>query len=107
MHSISALGCNQPATSSQGGAPKTSWRDTIHAHPYASAMVAIAAGIAVAAGVMWRLHVFQYESTDDAFVDARTVAVCESEGVGVQDARARSGRDSALKKRSFKFSRLI
>jgi membrane fusion protein, multidrug efflux system len=38
-------------------------------------MVAIAAGIAVAAGVMWWLHVFQYESTDDAFVDARTVAV--------------------------------
>jgi membrane fusion protein (multidrug efflux system) len=38
-------------------------------------MVAIAAGIAVAAGVMWWLHVFQYESTDDAFVDARAVAV--------------------------------
>jgi hypothetical protein len=95
MHSISALGCNQPATSSQGGAPKPSSRDTIHAHPYAAAMVAIAAGIAAAA-VMWWLHVFQYESTDDAFVDARTVAVCESEGVGVLDARTRSGKDSTL-----------
>ena len=38
-------------------------------------MVAIAAGIAAAAGVMGWLHVFQYETTDDAFVDARTVAV--------------------------------
>ena len=75
MHSISPLRSNQPATSSQVAAPKTSWRDRIHAHTYAAAMVAIAAGIAAAAGVMGWLHVFQYETTDDAFVDARTVAV--------------------------------
>jgi hypothetical protein len=64
MHSISPVGGNQSATSSQVWAPKTSWRDTIHAHPYAAAMAAIAAGIAAATGVMWWLHVFQYESTD-------------------------------------------
>ena len=75
MHSISPLRSNQPATSSQVAAPKTSWRDRIHAHTYAAAMVAIAAGIAAAAGVMGWLHMFQYETTDDAFVDARTVAV--------------------------------
>jgi membrane fusion protein (multidrug efflux system) len=38
-------------------------------------MVAIAAATAVAAGAMWWRHLLQYESTDDAFVDARTVAV--------------------------------
>jgi membrane fusion protein (multidrug efflux system) len=54
---------------------KTSWRHTIHAHPYAAAMLAIAAVIVVGAGTMWWRHLLQYESTDDAFIDARTVAV--------------------------------
>src|SRR6266446_5077294 len=75
MHSIAPLPGSQQAISSQVGAQKTSWRDMIHAHPYAAAVVAIAAVVAVAAGAVWWRHLFQYESTDDAFVDARTVAV--------------------------------
>jgi len=74
MHSISPLRSNQPATSvtSRGTENLVAGQD--HAHTYAAAMVAIAAGIAAAAGVMGWLHVFQYETTDDAFVDARTVS---------------------------------
>jgi membrane fusion protein (multidrug efflux system) len=75
MHSIAPLPSSQRATSSQVGAQKASWRATIHAHPYAAPAVAIAAVVAVAAGAIWWRHLFQYESTDDAFVDARTVAV--------------------------------
>jgi membrane fusion protein (multidrug efflux system) len=75
MHSLAPSPDNQQAVSSQAGAQEPSRRDTIRAHPYAAAMVAIAAIIAVTAGAMWSLHLLQYESTDDAFVDARTVAV--------------------------------
>lgn len=39
------------------------------------AAVAIAAVIAIVGGAMWWRHVSQYEWTDDAFVDARSVAV--------------------------------
>src|SRR5258705_13214770 len=75
MHSLAPLPGNRQDASSQAGAQKSSWRDTIHAHPYAAAMVAIVAVIVIAAGAMWWRHLIQYESTDDAFVDARTVAV--------------------------------
>src|SRR3981081_2625275 len=75
MHSLAPLPGNRQAAPSQAGTEKTSWRDTVHAHPYAAAMVAIAAIIAIAAAAMWWRHLLQYESTDDAFVDARTVAV--------------------------------
>jgi membrane fusion protein (multidrug efflux system) len=75
MHSIAPLHSDQKAPSPTGGAEKTRWQDTIHAHPYAAAIVAIAAVVAVAAAAMWWRHVFQYESTDDAFVDARTVTI--------------------------------
>src|ERR1700730_17101527 len=75
MHSLAPLPGNRQDASSQAGAQKSSWRDTIHARPYAAAMVAIVAVIVIAAGAMWWRHVIQYEYTDDAFVDARTVAV--------------------------------
>jgi membrane fusion protein (multidrug efflux system) len=75
MHSLAPLPGNRQDASSQAGAQKSSWRDTIHAHPYAAAMVAIVAVIVIAAGAIWWRHLIQYESTDDAFVDARTVAV--------------------------------
>jgi membrane fusion protein, multidrug efflux system len=75
MHSISPLPSSQKTTASQVGAQKTSWRDTIYAHPYVAAIVAIAAVVAFAAGALWWRHLLQYESTDDAFVDARTVAI--------------------------------
>jgi membrane fusion protein, multidrug efflux system len=47
----------------------------LRCHPYAA--LAAAAGIAavVAGGVIWWLHARDYESTDDAFIDARNVSV--------------------------------
>jgi membrane fusion protein (multidrug efflux system) len=75
MHSLAPPPGSRQAASSPAGAQKTSWRDIINAHPYAAAVVAIAAVIIVAAGAMWWQRLLQYESTDDAFVDARTVAV--------------------------------
>src|SRR5260221_13986967 len=75
MHSLARLSGDRQAGSSQAGVQKSPWRDIVHAHPYAAALIAIAAVIVVAAGAIWWRHLLQYESTDDAFVDARTVAV--------------------------------
>jgi membrane fusion protein (multidrug efflux system) len=51
------------------------WQRRLRGHPYVAAAVVIAAATVIAAGLMWWQHLLQYESTDDAFVDARTVAV--------------------------------
>ncbi len=50
-------------------------RDTIRAHPYiAAGVVSLIIVIAIAVLVWW-LNARQYESTDDAFIDARTVSI--------------------------------
>jgi multidrug resistance efflux pump len=51
------------------------WQGRFRGHPYVAAAVVIAAATVSAASLMWWQHLFQYESTDDAFVDARTVAI--------------------------------
>ena len=51
------------------------WQHRFQGHPYVAAAVVIAVVTVIAAGLMWWRHLLQYESTDDAFVDARTVAV--------------------------------
>jgi membrane fusion protein, multidrug efflux system len=50
---------------------KTSVWHTLRAHPIATAAVAIAAVLLIVAGVGWWLYARHFESTDDAFVDAR------------------------------------
>jgi membrane fusion protein (multidrug efflux system) len=59
----------------QYASPVQRVRGLLRRHPYAA--LAAAAGIAavVAGGVMWWLHARDYESTDDAFIDARNVSV--------------------------------
>lgn len=47
----------------------------IRRHPYRSALAVIAIVAAIAAGVIWWLNARQYESTDDAYIDARTVPI--------------------------------
>jgi membrane fusion protein, multidrug efflux system len=54
---------------------KPSWRDALRRRPWLVAAVVIGLVIAIVAGVLWWLHARQYESTDDAFIDARTVAI--------------------------------
>lgn len=44
-------------------------------HPYVSIAILIALLLAAVALIMWWLNARQYESTDDAFIDARTIAV--------------------------------
>jgi membrane fusion protein, multidrug efflux system len=57
-------------------APPQQWvRGLLRRHPYAALAVALVAAILMAAGVMWWLHARNYESTDDAFIDARNVNV--------------------------------
>jgi membrane fusion protein (multidrug efflux system) len=50
-------------------------RDSLRRHPYAVAGAGIAVLLVLAAVVAWWLHARNYESTDDAFIDARTVTV--------------------------------
>ncbi|WP_027167231.1 HlyD family secretion protein [Mesorhizobium sp. WSM3224] len=47
----------------------------VRRHPFVAAAVAILVLLAIAAVVTWWLNARQYEWTDDAFIDARTVTV--------------------------------
>ncbi|HEU5274948.1 MAG TPA: HlyD family secretion protein [Xanthobacteraceae bacterium] len=55
--------------------PRALLRDNLRRHPYAAAGAGIAVLLVLAAVVAWWLHARNYESTDDAFIDARTVTV--------------------------------
>jgi len=44
-------------------------------HPWVTAAVVIGMLLAAAGALLWWLNARQYESTDDAFIDARTVAI--------------------------------
>jgi membrane fusion protein, multidrug efflux system len=52
-----------------------SWQSVLHRHPLAAVAVAIVVVGAIAAGVIWWLQARQYESTDDAFIDARNASI--------------------------------
>jgi membrane fusion protein (multidrug efflux system) len=54
---------------------KPSWRDKLRQRPWLVAAIAIGVLIAIVAGVLWWLQARQYENTDDAFIDARTVSI--------------------------------
>ncbi|MBZ9817876.1 HlyD family secretion protein [Mesorhizobium sp. CA4] len=47
----------------------------IRRHPYIAAIIAILILLVIAAVVIWWINARQYEWTDDAFIDARTVTV--------------------------------
>ncbi len=59
----------------QPEAEDKSWRRRLSAHPWLTAAAAIAIVIIIAALVVWWLHARHFEGTDDAFIDARTVAL--------------------------------
>ncbi len=61
---------------------KPSWRErarsalaTMRRHPYITAAAIVAVIAVVAAALVWWLIARQYESTDDAFIDTRTVPI--------------------------------
>jgi len=51
------------------------WRSRLARHAIIASAAAVIFVTAVAAGVIWWLNARQYESTDDAFIDARTVSI--------------------------------
>jgi membrane fusion protein, multidrug efflux system len=50
-------------------------RDTIRRHPVATVAVVVAAVLLVIGGIAWWLYARHFESTDDAFVDARIATI--------------------------------
>jgi membrane fusion protein (multidrug efflux system) len=59
----------------QDAPPARQVRGLLRRHPYAALAAAAGIAVAVVGGVMWWLHARDYESTDDAFIDARNVSV--------------------------------
>ncbi len=55
--------------------PRLSVRERLRQHPYLAAGGARALVLLLAAGLLWWLHARHYESTDDAFIDARSISV--------------------------------
>jgi membrane fusion protein, multidrug efflux system len=51
------------------------WRSVQHRHPFAVVAVAIGVVGAIIGGTIWWLQARQYESTDDAFIDARNASI--------------------------------
>jgi len=68
---------NRDGKSDGNQAPKkkTSWRETLQNRRGLVIIVAIGTAIALLLILLWWLHARQYESTDDAFIDARSVQI--------------------------------
>jgi membrane fusion protein (multidrug efflux system) len=61
----------------QAGAekPRPALGSRLRQHPYVTLAAALAVVLVLAAVLSWWLHARNYESTDDAFIDARTVPI--------------------------------
>ena len=66
---------NKPQTETRTEPPKPSLRERLRQHPYVATAVVIAVVLILAALFAWWLHARNYESTDDAFIDTRTVTI--------------------------------
>jgi membrane fusion protein, multidrug efflux system len=77
---------DKPATVPSGKGPAKApgrmaqVRNAVRAHPYITAAVVIAIVVVGVAGVLWWLHARHFESTDDAFIDTRTVTISSQVG---------------------------
>src|SRR5271156_1157687 len=60
---------------SRAGKPKRSWHDTFRERRGLVIGLAASGMVLLLLLVLWWLHARQYESTDDAFIDARTVQI--------------------------------
>src|SRR5271163_5311068 len=66
---------DRDGTPSRAGKPKRSWRDTFRERRGVVIGLAASGMVLLLLLVLWWLHARQYESTDDAFIDARTVQI--------------------------------
>ncbi len=64
---------------------KGSWRDTLRARRGLIITLLLIGLVALAGIVLWWLHARNYESTDDAFIDARTVQVSAQVAAAIVD----------------------
>jgi membrane fusion protein, multidrug efflux system len=55
--------------------PPPKQRNILRRHPFVAAMIVLALIAAIAGGVVWWLNARNFESTDDAFIDARSVTI--------------------------------
>jgi membrane fusion protein (multidrug efflux system) len=62
-----------------------SWRDTLREHRVLALTISAIVLVAIVALVLWWLHARHYETTDDAFVDARTVQISAQVGAAIVD----------------------
>jgi membrane fusion protein (multidrug efflux system) len=74
-----------PETKPSPAEERPSLRERARRHPLLVAAVAIAALTAIVGGVLWWLNARNYESTDDAFIDARTVTISSQVGGAIVD----------------------
>src|SRR5271170_2208185 len=70
---------------SRAGKPKRSWRATFRERRGLFIGVAASGVVLLLLLVLWWLHARQYESTDDAFIDARTVQIGAQISAGIID----------------------
>jgi membrane fusion protein (multidrug efflux system) len=59
----------------KGSNPAPQAGNFLRQHPVVVAIVAVVAIAAIAGGIIWWLHARNYQSTDDAFIDARNVSI--------------------------------
>ena len=74
-----------PAEQRDGSAGKPSFRDRLRQHPVLTGVVVCVLIAAAAGGIVYWLDVRHYESTDDAFIAARTFSVAPKVGGYVTD----------------------
>src|SRR5438067_1145196 len=72
------MDARSPAPETQKPNTRTRLGQTVSAHPYATAAIAIAIVVALGAALAWWLHARHFESTDDAFIDAQQARIEEA-----------------------------
>src|SRR5580704_12922416 len=77
---------NREAKSAGGPAAEPrSWRKAFRERRGLVIVIAIVTVVLLVAILLWWLHARQYESTDDAFIDAHTVQISSRVSAGIAD----------------------
>jgi membrane fusion protein (multidrug efflux system) len=74
-----------PQTAAPPADERPPLRERARRKPFVVAAVVVVAIAALVGGVLWWLNASHYESTDDAFIDARTVTISSQAGGAVVD----------------------